>query len=336
MAVGSAVAGKRGAHDRERAAIVGLALSTLPNEYEVRDLWHRHHRASFPTAPEAIADLADLTSSRRRVSHRALTLRLLAKSARRRGAQHLAGCEVPLQTFLGGDAASRGDGADPEEQVQAVFDGLSATARGADRSWLEFSRVTADALALTDEEVALPLCNDDELVDVDGTSSYRVASWFWSPRPPSAFEHWTDPRRWDVESSLFFDAVTPVEPLAEDAQEFSALFREVVRFTPTKTLDTGLVFTRANHPPEFSSVFFDLPDAPSGGKVVTSDILVDVGSIVVQGNPGGDPARRTRLSTETCIRFADPAMAAWPTLSCDLFWMEFTISAALGPTPQPA
>jgi hypothetical protein len=325
MAEGPPDGGGGSAEDRdlERSAIIGLALSTLPNENEVRDKWIEHGVGTIPTAPEAIRQLAQLTEQKKRRSPRAVTLRLLAKSGRRRGTQHLAGCEHALASFLQHDCDH-----DPEQQVQAVFDGLEATAHGRDRSWIEFARVTSDALGMTDEEVALPLCNDDEVVTIDGQKAYRVATWFWSPLPPSAFQRWTDPRHWAHDNSLFFEDVSPVTPLDDD-RRYSTLFQEQVRFTPTKLLRTPLVFTRVVDDPEHSSVFFDLPRGQDGQPETTSDIAVDVGSVIVQGNPGGDPKRRTRLSAEKCILFKDPAMAAWPTVACDLFWMEFTISAAL-------
>jgi len=310
--------------ERERSAIIGLALSTLPNENEVRDKWIEHGVGTFPTAPEAIRHLGELSEQKKRRSPRAVTLRLLAKSGRRRGTQHLAGCEHALASFLQHDCEH-----DPQQQVQAVFDGLEATARGQDRSWIEFSRVTSDALGMTDAEVDLPLCNDDEVVTIDGHKAFRVATWFWSPLPPSAFQRWTDPRHWAHDNSLFFEDVSPVEPL-EDDQRYSTLFNEKVRITPSKLLDTPLRFTRVVHGDEHASVFFDLPRGDDGAARGTDDIAVDVGSVIVQGNQNGDPKRRTRLSAEKCILFKDEAMATWPTLACDLFWMEFTISAALG------
>jgi hypothetical protein len=218
---------------------------------------------------------------------------------------------------------------DPDDQVQGVFDGLNNAAFSGmevQSAWEAFTQ-TQRTLTFTEDELNLPQCTDDKMVDINGHESYRVVTWFTSPKPAADFADWTDPRQWHLDCNLFYQSVTPKSPTAISAneQDFSTTFVEVVRFTPTKTLTTDLVFTRTYQPPNLFAVHFSLAD-PNG----TADILVDSGSLVARHDPDLPAERATRITAEKCIAFTDPAMALWPTLCCDLFWTELTITVALG------
>jgi hypothetical protein len=73
--------------ERERRAILALALASLPEEQgaEVRkDVFAAKGQDELPTLEEALVDLKDLTDNGKRRSHRVLSLDLLAKVADRR------------------------------------------------------------------------------------------------------------------------------------------------------------------------------------------------------------------------------------------------------------
>lgn len=373
-------------HERERAAIISLALAQLEPDQEarLREMWAGE---GIPDLATALGDLAELTARRERISQRTFFLQLLAKVAKHRGTgqllpaldslrsltvavteedRHLAevraereraaeakraaaereqmaemaavelGTEdvasVLALTGAPDDAAGPVTGpplSDPDDEVQGVFDGLNGAAFSGmelQSAWEAFTQ-TQRTLTFTADELALPQCTDDKTVNINGHESFRVVTWFTSPKPAADFAAWTDPRQWHLDCNLFYQSVTPKNPSAipPDQQDFSTTFVEVVRFTPTKTLTTELVFTRTYQPPNLFAVHFTLAD-PNG----TADILVDSGSLVARHDPDLPPERATRLTAEKCIAFTDPAMALWPTLCCDLFWTELTITVALG------
>ncbi len=346
--------GDTASHARERAAIVGLALATLPNEDEVRDGFRQHHHSDFPGLDEALETLTDLTASRQRMTHRAVTLRLLAKLASRRGMAPFGAKGRGVRTFLrssvehadherdelcrrGHECSEHGphhhhalEGVaaaglhDEDPEVQQMLDGLAAAAERRAPSWRSFTP-KAGALHLTDAEMALPRCSDDEGVMVGGHASTRVATWFSSPKPAVDFLRWTDVRTWPVDCSLFFQKMTPKAPIDPEATEYSVEFLEEVQISEEKCLRTPLIFTRRVYGTHLSTLYFTMPAGRS-----TSDLLVDTGSLVAREDPTSPPQQRTHLFAEKLLRFQDPALLTWPTLLCDLYWMELTILAALG------
>ncbi|MET0901873.1 MAG: hypothetical protein ABWZ52_01410, partial [Acidimicrobiales bacterium] len=75
------------ARQRERRAIVGLALASLPKEQEDKvrnEVFAAKGKDEPPKLKEALVDLKELTDAERRKSHRVLSLDLLAKVADRR------------------------------------------------------------------------------------------------------------------------------------------------------------------------------------------------------------------------------------------------------------
>lgn len=394
--------------DREREAVLGLAVSQLPNADEVRADWGRLFDVKVPELAESLATLAELTSTRSRVSQRTFALQLLAKAARNRGTDVLGDAQESLRDYVRvsieevpflnelrsarvaeqkrevdrEQAAEREQAAaarekaatlaqpvaadelveravpmrsaamamrsapeeeaalaappratllpddDPDPDVQAVFRGLNAAAATTTQqgtAWQVFSQTTQDTLQLTDDELALPQCTDDKHVLIGGRDSTRVVTWFSTAKPAVDFEYWTDPRRWDFDCHLFYESVKPVNPIPDTVEEYSEEFIEVVRFSPTKTLTTPLVFTRTVMAPDLYAVHFALPQ-----NTVTDDILVDSGSLIARHDPDLPAGHATQITAEKCIAFKDPAMASWPTMCCDLFWTELTITVALG------
>jgi hypothetical protein len=100
----------------ERRALLGLALASLENEDDVRSTFRTEKRSEPPTLSEALDTLNELTKDGRRSSHRVLYLSLLAKIARRRGAERLEadGDQVALYDLLQtavdeGEAIARSD-----------------------------------------------------------------------------------------------------------------------------------------------------------------------------------------------------------------------------------
>ncbi len=330
----------------ERDAIVGLALASLPDEHEVRALIRQGHDVALPELPEALATLASLTAERQRRSQRTLSLNLVAKVARRRGFGVLADAGESLDAYLAAllDEADElrsvpgGPELNPEQDPEHVADGALSDVLGALRvvadsagevpvpsHWATFCAGAAEPLGLRSGEINLPTCSDDEYIPVNGKAAPRVTVTFWDERPADAFARWTDPRCWDLDCSLFFESVTADPPVPMDVEEYEATFTEVVRIDEHKVLTTPLVFTREVSPPNFFGVYFDLPTG-----VTTEDLTVDRGFITARHDPDLPEGPRTLLTAEKCICFADPALAAWPTLLCDLFWMELTITVALG------
>ena len=157
--------------------------------------------------------------------------------------------------------------------------------------------------------------------------STRVVTWFSSNRPATEFRKWTDPRKWPIDCSLFFDSMGVVgeEPPDDLEASWTATFEEKVVISDEKVMTTPLRFTRTALGPSLYALYFDLP-----GAETTDDLLVDTGALVAREDPNNAPERCTHLFAEKCLQFRDPALSDWPTLLCDLFWMEFSILAALG------
>jgi hypothetical protein len=395
--------------DLERAAIVGLALSQLPEEQELvlrREL-EASLGATFPSLPESLETLARLTRSGDRISQRTFGLQLLAKVARNRGTSGLEQGGNELRAYaeasvveaqqiaeararelrraeakekatrtreerasedreravdsevretapeasdvedLFPDAPPIEPAEDPapppppaggptlasddeEPQVNAVLQGLDAAATSdpSDGSaWDAFASTAGGVLQLDDREVNLPKCSDDQKVTVGGKEAYRVVTTWKSKEGAAHFADWTDARKWDTNCSLFYESVTQVDPAnpAPDVEGYVADFTEVVKFTNTTKFTTVLTFTRTVRSPFLFALHFMLP--PNGA---TQDIDVDTGSLVVRQDSDAADEWGTRLLAEKAISFTDPAMAKWPTLSCDLMWMELSILAALG------
>jgi hypothetical protein len=230
---------------------------------------------------------------------------------------------LPSPPPPGGPELRHGD-----PKVDEVLSGLHAAATKEDPKdtyWRAFAGTAKDPLDLSSDELALPMCSDEEDIVIGGRSSTRVVTWFSSAEPAAAFAHWTDPRRWHLDCSLFYAGMTAQQPIPDDAEDFSATFIEEVELTAGKTLVTPLVFTRTVRPPNLYAVHFALPKGTT-----TEDILVDSGSLIARYDEDLPEGHRTQLTAEKCIAFADPAMASWPTMCCDLFWTELTITVALG------
>ena len=339
----------------ERQAITGLALASLPNEDEVRvQLLGSNHL--YPSLHESLEHLTELTSLGARLGHRTLGLRLLAKVASRRGMEPLEREAGTVRTYLRAtldqtdaelgllkdhhheraamsDATqrvltSRSGGAsirDESPDVQAMLDGLERAAQRRLPSWGSFAPEAATPLKLSDEELAIPRCSDQEGVLIDGHRSVRIATWFSSDKPAKAFAPWTDPRTWPVACSLFFESITTDDDIPETAECWSATFLERVVVSNDKSLETPLTFTRTVIGEDLYALYFTIP--PRGE---TQDLLVDTGSLIVRQDPCHPSGARTQLFSEKCLRFRDPALRAWPTLLCDLYWMELAMLTALG------
>ncbi|HJR24921.1 MAG TPA: hypothetical protein VJ804_05575 [Acidimicrobiales bacterium] len=337
-------------HPFERQALIGLALASRPDEDDLRlRLMGSNHL--YPSLNESLEDLTVLTERDARLGHRVLALRLLAKLAARRGMDPLRKEERKLRAYLGATAGKvdaewshleghhreRGAAAHPAvadaglerpitdaaPEVQRALDGLESAALRRTSSWQSFAPTAADGLQLSDEELGLPRCSDMEHVPVGGVDSIRVVTWFSSPRPIEDFVRWTDPRTWPVDCSLFFQAMIP-QGKAPTGEDWTCTFTEKVQVSETKTMVTPLTFTRTAEP-GLQAAYFKMP-----GNKPTADLLVDTGALVVREDPANAPGQRTLFFTEKCVRFVDPALADWPTLLCDLYWMEFSILAALG------
>jgi hypothetical protein len=345
-------------HAPERAAVVGLALATLPNEDEVRDRFAKHHGTRFPSLGESLDHLRTLTTEDAHLAHRTIALRLLAKLTSRRGMEPLGKEADQVRGFLRTtmevrdrewghlaghtrrpaertpdrhpslvNATPTRAVTDPDVDVQHALDGLDLAAQRRAPSWHSFAPESATALDLSEEEMALPRCNDQEGVPVGGHDSVRIATWFSSPKPAADFTRWTDPRTWDKDCSLFYEDIRlqEGEELAEDAQVFSKTFIEKVRISEDKLLTTPLTFTRTVVGPNLYALYFTMPPGTE-----TDDLFVDTGSLVARADPSNPSVEQTLLFAEKCLRFKDPALRSWPTLLCDLYWMELTILAALG------
>jgi hypothetical protein len=196
--------------------------------------------------------------------------------------------------------------------------------------WTRFARTASAPLNLTDAEIHRPLCTDDQRVTMpNGLVAVRTAVWFWSDRPATAFEHWTDPRSWAKDCHLFFKSVAPPAgaPAPTGRTFDNTLFREVVSTGGDSDLSTNLVFSRTVEDPYLYAAEFDLPPPPLPAD---ADIVVDAGQVTVRQDPLAPAGRRTSLLAEKYIRFADPAYETWPTVACDTFWTEFAITMALG------
>jgi hypothetical protein len=352
--------------DEERQALLGVALASLPNEDEVRAAVFAG-REQPPALPEALETLAALTHAQERVSHRVLSLGLLAKVAHRRGPSALDPVDAELHGFAEAAVAEADriepdgiepvesshppatdevarpgpeprlaeapppptdDGADPRPRL-AVEALKTVGLVPAEHHWKTFARHAREPLQLTEDEVHRPLCTDEQMVVMpNGLSAVRTAVWFWSDQPAKAFQHWTDPRTWDQSCHLFFKTVAQKPGVtAATAPEFSATFTETVFVDGTTTLSTDLVFSRTVDGERLYALEFDLPPGPLPD---TAAIVVDAGQVTVREDPNAPPARRTALLAEKYIRFADPAYLTWPTVACDLFWTEFAITMALG------
>lgn len=210
----------------------------------------------------------------------------------------------------------------PDAVTEGVYDGLNAaksTGMADGTAWEVFSGQAQDTLKLSDAEMDLPKCSDDENVIVDGKGAWRVITTWTSQDPPSKFSKWCDARHWDVGCSLFYKSVQPVPPASmPKGREYSCTFLEVVRFSDSLTLETKLVFTRTVLPEKLYALHFMLAEE-------TESIDVDTGSLIARKG-----AKGTELTAEKAIDFKDEAMKSWPTLSCDLMWMELSILASLG------
>lgn len=392
--------------DRERAAIVGLALAQLPNEREVREGLIADYDVTFPELGESLEVLARLTGGGVRVSQRTFALQLLAKVARNRGTLPLAEVRNELRRYVhvsieegarlselrlrrerevladdrrrtareedradgevdrsagvapppppaevedgtiivrSSDAPERETPAEPiggpalgddDPASQAIYDGLNACAgtTGAEgTAWEVFAANAQESLQLTDAEVNLPTCSDDEVVTVSGKAAFRVVTEFSSTEPVGKFLRWTDVRTWDTDCSLFYKSVKTVkkDAIPDEDEEYSELFLEIVRFSKNLTLETPLIFTRTievpDDPTRSATVYLLQFRLPKG--VETDHIEVDSGSLMVRDDPD---LKVVDLVAEKAISFKAPAMKNWPTLSCDLMWMEMSILAALG------
>jgi hypothetical protein len=338
-------------HPFERQALLGLALASRPDEDALR-LRLMKSKHLYPSLNEALRDLTVLTERDARLGHRVLGLRLLAKLAARRGMEPLRKEQARLRGYLGATMGSvkkelrRQEGhhrdrpvtphpgladaslerpiKDDAPEVQRALDGLEAAALRRTSSWQSFAPSAASALQLSDEELGLPRCSDMEHVSVGGVDSFRIATWFSSPRPIEDFTRWTDPTTWPVDCSLFFQAMLPKGGKNPVGDDWTCTFTEEVQVSETKTMVTPLTFTRTVEP-GMQAAYFRMP-----GNKPTKDLLVDTGALVAREDPANAPGQRTLFFTEKCVRFVDPALADWPTLLCDLYWMEFSILAALG------
>src|SRR5688572_30323282 len=88
--------------EEERQALLGLALASLPNEEEVRQAIFADNETEPPRLGEALRILGDLTREEgARVSHRVLSLDLLAKVVHRRGVAALEPVATELHHFVG-------------------------------------------------------------------------------------------------------------------------------------------------------------------------------------------------------------------------------------------
>jgi hypothetical protein len=339
----------------ERQAVAGLALASLPDGDAIRSQLFAELGWMFPSLGESLDHLTTLTRLGARLGHRTVALRLLAKVASRRGMEPLQHEADRVRDFLHatseqtdaewallhehgqtveaaallprGLAGSSPDSSirDATPEVQSMLDGLEAAAQRQGPSWRSFAPKAAGPLRLSDEELGLPRCSDQEDVRIGGEHSTRIATWFSSPKPASAFADWTDPRTWPVHCSLYFESVTTDEEIPEGAQSWSARFVERVIVSEQKVLETPLQFTRTAVEDQLYALYFTmLPDG------ATEDLLVDTGALIAREDPCHPPGRTTQLFTEKCLRFAAPALRTWPTLLCDLYWMEFAMLAALG------
>jgi hypothetical protein len=75
--------------DRERDAIVALAIASRPNEEELREELQATDWGPVMSVPEALDVLAELTEIGERRTPRVVALQLLAKIAKNRGMERL-------------------------------------------------------------------------------------------------------------------------------------------------------------------------------------------------------------------------------------------------------
>ncbi len=219
----------------------------------------------------------------------------------------------------------------PGSAEAELVDALTVTADPSTQTlptWEAFASAAAGPLAFSDEEINLPTCDDDDESSFKGVPATRIVTWFTTPRDATDFARWTDPRTWPIDCSIFFEDMvttdTTIPPIGSPTT-WTARFTEYVRLTPTKLLETPLDFTRVYLSDEHFALYFEMPP-----NVTTRDLLVDAGSILVDSDDLNPPAEQTMCQAEKFVKWADPAAASWPSLSCDLFWTELTILAALG------
>jgi hypothetical protein len=343
--------------DDERAAVLSLALASLPNEEEVREALFANKERPPPPLAEALQTLHFLTQERQRVSHRVLSLDLLAKIAHRRGYEEaLVPAEAELFGFMEA-AVAEGERTEPPEdelhdlvdeeerasievpdtaprsdddRVNQAVDALRAAEQiHGETHWATFARFAQRPLLLSAAEVDRPVCTDDRIVEVDGLKAVRTAVWFWSDRPATDFAAWTDPRSWALNCPLFFQSMVlkAGQSLPANAPEFTATFTETVVIDDETTLSTDLVFNRGIAEPYLYALTFDLPPPP---LPQSAPIVVDAGQVTVREDKYAPASQRTSLLCEKLIRFSDPAYLTWPTLACDTFWTEFAVTMANG------
>jgi hypothetical protein len=356
--------------EEERQALLGLALASLPNEEEVRKAIFADDESEPPRLGEALRILGDLTREEgARVSHRVLSLDLLAKVAHRRGVAALEPVATELHHFV---EAAVIDGErvalareEPSPHLEAVDEPLRADAgapeppppapvRALEATPSDDPRVHATVQALLEVEQLVPsgehywrtfakeakdalALSDDEVFrpictddqEVDLPGGTAVRTAVW---------FWSDKPAKD------FQAWTDPRTWDKSCHLF---FKSVVQkpgaaisatvpefsatFTETVYIDGSNTLSTDL---EFSrSVdephLYALEFALPGPPAPGAAILVDTGQVTVREDPNAPTDRRTALLAEKYILFDGP-YATWPTLACDLFWTEFAITMALG------
>jgi hypothetical protein len=267
---------------------------------------------------------------------RLLVLDSLVRFASRR-ADELSAREAALNPLLEGLVRqAQGPEADMAEArigVRAALDSVAALSgvRSARHPWQVFAQQAAGPLRLTQAEVEKPQCNDREVVKKGDYEAVGVTVEFYTDASPADLRHFCDPRRWH-ECSAYQHEMTPWSgPGASPDEERPPLgwrrdLIETVELSPAKTLVTPLRFTytiQDENDPDWVHLDYLLLGE-------TEDILVDEGALDVRRVTAGRHQGRTWVSAKKAILFADPLLAAWPTVACDTFWMDLVIDAAVG------
>jgi hypothetical protein len=331
------------ARARERDALTALALSAQPNENEIRALLHLHHEWEPPSLAVALTTLTGLGAAR--LTPRVHVLRHLVGIVARHGTSALHGIPA-LEDLVAGfveEGRNLRLSADVDEplrsppppgptlaetgdpDVDAVLAGLDAVGHiplGED-PWTVFVARSGDALDLTEAEASPPRCHDSLAVPVDGRRATRVVVWFRSSLAGHRLGEWTNPWTWPAHS-LWFESMAPIAGSVPTTPDFRATFREVVRFSDSLVLETDLEFTRTVRAPNLWVCRFEL-----AGKSATKHIGVDTGNIVVRFDPDLPGPCPVEIRAEKYLEFLDPALAAWPTIACDLFWIELCTQMAV-------
>ncbi|HEY7456129.1 MAG TPA: hypothetical protein VH703_02540 [Solirubrobacterales bacterium] len=282
---------------------------------------------------DAIGQLAAAAGAGALHVPRLFVLDSLVKLASRRG--DLSAYRARVDELLEGLVRDAGvPDAEVEEAVATARDALEVVdqRRGdpeAGPAWHAFAERAAGALRLTRAEVEKPLCDDDGVVSKGGHEARGVTVEFHTDAAPGAMRRFCDPTRWH-EASAYQHEMTPWQGPGAVSVERSGGWRrdlvETVDLTPTKQLVTPLRFT-------FSTDRADDPRWVHLDYVLlapTEDIAVDEGSLEARRVTRGRHRGRTRVRARKAIFFTDPLFQEWTSISCDTFWTDTVIAAAVG------